>query len=170
MSEISPDKKPWHQQEGEPDKWYALFTEFLQLGPLRMQKTVFEKHKTEMRGPTGLRDAAQKWKWTERANSYDKEINEAKVKSMEDVIQELRQESTAFTMDIVKAGRGIMGCTSDEAFQEKKYSLAMLEFIAGKGNVGTTVANLFKAVVGQKSDVVVTGKQVTIEFKEMERE
>jgi len=164
-----PDKKPWHQQEGEPDKWYALFTEYMNIGPGRNVTRLAEKY-LDTPTSSAYRKKAAEWKWLERATAFDLEVANATVKAKEDILEQLKTANQNVALNIANAANRIFDCKSEEEMTENRYTLAKLEFIAGKGTVGSTIANLHKAIVGQKSDVVVTGKQVTIEFKEMEKE
>jgi hypothetical protein len=75
---LSPDKKPWEPQPGEPAVWYTRFTEYLKLGPTRTMQRVrdnlCEETGTESYKCGGhWSRAAQQWRWQERARSWDAE-------------------------------------------------------------------------------------------------
>jgi len=71
------ERKPWDQQEGEPDLWYGRFKVYLGLGPLRTfhatycQVTKARSSKSTDCTPNRWYLHARRWVWRERAHAWD---------------------------------------------------------------------------------------------------
>ena len=71
-----PERKPWDQMEGEPDKWYARFQIYLELGVTRTVRAASTAAGRQARGvplPMGgvWSDNSRRWRWRERAHAWD---------------------------------------------------------------------------------------------------
>jgi len=71
-------QQPWHQQPGEPDRWFGRFHRYLLLGARRSLLGAVNAEKGDLgqkktnSPPTSWRDAFLKWKWAERSAAWDK--------------------------------------------------------------------------------------------------
>lgn len=76
MTEDTEKPKPWERQRNEPSASYALFTEYLLLGPLRTIPKLSKKIQDlpEFPNPPNKGALAKKsttWKWGPRAEAWD---------------------------------------------------------------------------------------------------
>lgn len=76
---FDPDRELWERQKGESLTNYSLFTEFLRGAPSdRNIKGFAEKRSLNM---LTVRNAATKWRWTERVAAYEADIDKQALKA-----------------------------------------------------------------------------------------
>jgi len=72
----------WKQLEMEPNRWFQRFERFRLLGPERTLLGVFNEWRLaksrpiSRSNPKSWRDAANQWRWRERAEAWDQHISE----------------------------------------------------------------------------------------------
>lgn len=76
MTETNETPNLWARQKSEPNSNYALFSEYLLIGPLRTLPKLREKVKNNEEFDTtpslsNLGNISSKWNWPERAAAYD---------------------------------------------------------------------------------------------------
>ena len=74
--ETQPERKPWDQMEGEPDRWYGRFKVYLDLGPARTLRAAAAVIGRQTRGEPFTRSGywsyhARRWYWRARAHAWD---------------------------------------------------------------------------------------------------
>ena len=87
----------WEQQEGEPSRWFAIFTEFRLMGPKRSIRKLWREKRAE-RGlpeaamnwgaPSNWADYAREWRWRERADAWDKHMQDKLEEEAESILSE----------------------------------------------------------------------------------
>lgn len=77
------ERKPWEQQPGEPDKWYARFLRFRDQGSGRTKATAFRADQAETGGnrrakklPGSWDVMSKRWEWDARALAWDKHLSD----------------------------------------------------------------------------------------------
>ncbi|HEX3642578.1 MAG TPA: hypothetical protein VHV10_14905 [Ktedonobacteraceae bacterium] len=124
-----PDEQPWLRQPDESNFWYARFSEYLALGPLRTKLAVYNAERAR-KGPkepdnskslpTSWRDAAKRFDWIKRAESFDawrrKEVftyrnaqDTERVKKLDEIVELLHARVLAM----------LESAMADERFNEK---------------------------------------------------
>lgn len=162
---MSDTKKPWEQMDGERDKDYSMFLVFLELGIKRtLVATIAKCSNGDTTRNKAIETVCIKNKWRERASAFDKESNLARLQSAENAAKEFKDQVLELGTNIAKGANALLKAANQDDIEKLRYTLVGLEMVAGKGTIGNTVANLHKAIVGQKQEVEVSGKSVTIEF------
>lgn len=95
MTEKNPD--PWTRQKGESGAVYALFNEYLKLGPLRTIVKLSKKLQDDPKwkdvpSPDALNKKSTTWKWKDRAEDYDTHRIEEERKELEEYSLNRRKE------------------------------------------------------------------------------
>ena len=110
-----PIPRIWEQRDGEPNKWYDMFTTFRSLGPNRSIRQAWQRwyrweQKKQDAIPDGIQieyseqpsnncyDMAREWQWVERAEAYDAWI---RTDAERETLQLVRQWQTESTRDLV---------------------------------------------------------------------
>jgi hypothetical protein len=99
--------QPWEQQPGEPDRWYARFREYLNLGAGRSVSEVANANRERVgaKRRDSLAGAWSKmlkqWKWYERAKAYDLHNAEQEAERIRAKEQELNDKAYALTEQII---------------------------------------------------------------------
>lgn len=75
---MSDEIAPWERRENEPNLWYDRFMAFLLMGPSRsllgavhQEEAQKSPKKPSDSTPGAWKDAANEWKWRERAEAWD---------------------------------------------------------------------------------------------------
>ena len=74
--ETQPERNPWDQMEGEPDRWYGRFQLYLELGFTRTVTTAAAAAGRQACGEPFERGGnwsyiSRRWRWRERAHAWD---------------------------------------------------------------------------------------------------
>lgn len=79
-------KKPWDQQEKEPDEYYRKFLIFRDLGSERTllnAQTLEEPNRTRPEASSAWKRMSSNWNWLARADAYDLSIQKTASKEVE---------------------------------------------------------------------------------------
>jgi len=114
----SEQKEPWERQKNEPALWYMRFKRYLEMGPKRSLRAVYEAEPSTKKA-TKKRDAekslsnisiqgawtraAKVWNWTTRARAYDESIIEkeaAKIRLMAEKTPHASRAYRLLTLDM----------------------------------------------------------------------
>lgn len=119
-------RKPWDQQPGEPQMWYARFKMYLALGPLRTYRAAYKQvtgargGKVQVHTPQTWYTHPNQWGWRERANAWDVyqrnllalserdlrvALRQRRVNTVEDTLETIR--SALDTADIAAADQDL---------------------------------------------------------------
>jgi hypothetical protein len=74
--ETRPERKPWDQMEGEPNRWYSRFQVYLELGITRTVKAGAAAAGRQARGEpfecgSCWSAHSRRWRWRERSHAWD---------------------------------------------------------------------------------------------------
>ena len=82
-------RRPWDQLAGEPDRAYALFDEFLGLGPTRSLRKLAD---TGVASLSHLKQLSARWNWQPRAAAWQAEVARAHRPPTAEDLQTLREQ------------------------------------------------------------------------------
>lgn len=82
------EKPIWKRQFGEPEKSYAAFEIYLDIGETQTRTISEVAKRFDMSAPS-LSKAAKKWQWEQRALAFDNEMQERKILAKEDALQKM---------------------------------------------------------------------------------
>lgn len=165
MAETQKEKQPWERQKNEPNASYALFNEFLLIGPLRtLPKLIARVTDNDQFDPTpsltNLKNKSAQWKWFERAESYDAfHIEEKRSKIEARTIERLitRLEKSEEIED--KINEKMIEILSMEEIKPSKMAYAVSELSKAKKNeIESQRLDLGEPTIIQKTDSKVEGK------------
>jgi hypothetical protein len=101
MPDHNEEKQPWDRQKNESAASYALFNEFLKLGPLRTIPRLYQELSKSTKFPdppneNALKTKGTTWKWKVRAEAYDddriaRERKELEARAHERLVKRLDQ-------------------------------------------------------------------------------
>lgn len=89
---MTDEKELWEKQKNEPNKSYALFCKYRDLGPFRSIDKATEKLRkdnNESYTPQRLRVLSSQWNWVKRAEAYDEYMEQILRKEREQTIIEM---------------------------------------------------------------------------------
>lgn len=93
--------EPWHQLEGEPDVSFGHFQAYLEL---ERPRRVWEVAPIVDRSVHTVQRLATKWRWLDRAASWDAYIWEKKLNE----VQKLHEKASREQMETVRKGRKLL--------------------------------------------------------------
>lgn len=162
MTEDIQELKPWDKQKNEPTASYALFNEYLELGPLRTIPKVREKvRKSKEFDSTPslatLEKKSSNWIWKKRAEAYD-------LHQIEERRQRIQQEYLDRTMDRIEENQEeeiaihekIMEALEDPDFKDNlsKNAYGIRELSTAKNNVTQSQRlDLGEPTIIQRTDI-----------------
>jgi hypothetical protein len=123
MNNELPQRDPWDQQSGEPNRWFARFERYRLAGPSRSLLGLFNTER-QQRGtkkaksiPESWAENADKWRWRQRAELWDdherRQARLAHAQEIEEMNRRHAQESRALQ------SKGLQGLKSVEPDQLK---------------------------------------------------
>jgi hypothetical protein len=154
--------KPWNQREGEPDKWYARFLVYLNLGVNRTVEKCRLKcleNGTEDKRGTGMvsfQKTATNYEWIARANSFDKEQQVKNLEANENTLEKFRKKTHESYMKLADKICNVM----DKGEMD---DLKKLLFFGKSKSFGDLAAG-HRALFGDKQQVEITGKDVEFDL------
>lgn len=157
LADVAEAERPWERFKGEPEESYAIFLEMLNNVPQRSITGLFNHLEATHKGKyelSMLYGLADRYNWPERAYAYDRfvgtQILERNEKAMERIQTKFEQatESIIEKLDLL--------VKSDDPKMIEKVMGAMAA--AGKGGLAQAATNMFKAIVGEKTEITVDGK------------
>jgi hypothetical protein len=130
-------RAPWDQIEGEPDRWYARFQVYMELGVMRTMKMAAKVAGEKTRGrPLALTGdwtyVAQRWYWRERAHAWDVRQRDLLALSERNTRMALHQRRVARMedqMDEVSAVLDAAHLTEADEEQARKWMPQMRVFL-----------------------------------------
>lgn len=125
----------WDRQPGEPARWFARFSAFLALGPGRSLNASARAEQgdggkvsegAERRAAGAWQRTAQRWRWRERAEAWDKGQADRERDALEDERREERRARRALLRTARQKVERALGSLEPETWREAVYSLRII--------------------------------------------
>lgn len=105
------DGAPWHQRPEEPDRAYEAFTMFLDMGSDRDMGVLSEILYGNAEATARVEGWSRKWRWTERAEAWDRWLSETRNTQMERAVEESEKLALRFlprvTLELAEISAGM---------------------------------------------------------------
>lgn len=126
---------PWDRQAGEPARWFTRFSAFLALGPGRSLNAAARAEQVngarvsegaERRAAGAWQRTAQRWRWRERAEAWDKGQADRERNALEDERREERRGRRALLRTARQKVERALATLEPETWREAVYSLRVI--------------------------------------------
>lgn len=144
--------------EGEPDKWFARFLTFLQLGArrsLRLAQIAAESGQKESRkarkwAANSWVEACEKWNWHDRAHKWDVAQAQKGLQTLEADMEEQKRSTVRVFRKIAQMADH---CLDAKSLEECKLELGKLMALCRKSGAIDAIATGHKASFGAKHQI-----------------
>jgi hypothetical protein len=132
--------KPWAQQPGEPDRWYARFLLYSAFPASSRSILAAQRHEaspTQQRSPAvggQWKAMASRWRWRERAEAHDKQLAQEVAEATGEQVKRLRARACDVAeLAMTKIQEALETCGVGEDIPRALTAVArLLETVAGR--------------------------------------
>jgi hypothetical protein len=165
MNQNNEEPQPWDPQKNEPSASYALFNEYLKLGPLRTIPKLSEKLQNSQDyvnppSKVSLEKKCSTWKWNERVKTYDIHRIEKEREDLEERANKRLIKRLDASEEIEdKLNEEILNVLSDDSLKPTQRAYAVkFNSDAKKNEVESQRLDYGEPTIINKSDIDIKGE------------
>lgn len=156
----------WDQQENEPDRAYAAFNIFKNIGPTRSIDKAWRIFADEVDRdkpiPTYFRGYSTKHKWADRCRAWDSHILKLEDEAFEKEAHQIRKTEKKNRLEMLKVLRALSAKAANAVIDEQKAIISKTSDIKNVASIIEMYLQQSRIEMGERAATVGASEQPTV--------